>query len=211
MIPSTPCTSPELVSTSAIHLQLLSLFFFPKSVASLCACRLFTLDLIFWICTRAALGGGKSAACWRPAGFCFKEQPTNQQPTSVPTRAAFQTSNPVLWNQRGVSSTQKKTKIQVEPLFSLCSIWMSALLCLWYTERGSGATHAECVSAALWLSQLSRTLIYFYLKAHVGKFCHNVSGLLGGGKGTLPEQRWRGIHLLRMRAIYIYIHIFFSF
>lgn len=131
MTPSTPCTSPELVSTSTIHLQLLFLSFFPNPLpVSLLVVSLHSY-LIFRICTRAALGwGGKKICCLLTSSrfFVLKEQPTSQPafPLELPFKPAIQCCE----TSEVFPVHKKKTKIQVEPLFSLFSIWMSALLCL---------------------------------------------------------------------------------
>lgn len=149
MTPSTPCTSPELVSTSTIHLQLLFLSFIPNPLpVSLLVVSLHSY-LIFRICTRAALGWGGKKNLLPPdvqQVFCFKG--TTNQPTSVPTRAAFQTSNPVLRNQWGVSSTQKEDKnTSWAIIFLIFYLNVCTLVFVRYTERGSEV--ARCVPAQL--------------------------------------------------------------
>lgn len=97
-------------------------------------------------------GKQKSAVSRCPAGFCFKEQTTNQRSHS--SRLSNQQTSTVK-PLRALSAqktkkkpTKKHTYDKLSHYFAFVfSIWMSALVFVRYTERGSELT--VCVSAAL--------------------------------------------------------------
>lgn len=108
-----------------------SFFLFSESVASLSACRLFTLLSYFPnLHPSSSWMGAKKICCLLTSSrfFVLKEQPTSQPafPLELPFKPAIQCCE----TSEVFPVHKKKTKIQVEPLFSLFSIWMSALLCL---------------------------------------------------------------------------------
>lgn len=189
-------------------------FFFRIRCQSLCLSSLYTLILFSESAPEQLLDGGEKKILLPPdvqQVFVLRNnQPANQRShSSCLSNQQSSAAKPVRCFQ--YTKEDKKYKLSHYFPYFLFECLHSCVCKIHWAREWSGTV---CVSAALWLSQLSRTLIYFYLKAHLGKFCHKVSGLLGGGKGTLPEQRWRGIDLLRMRErdIYISIYIyFFSF
>lgn len=147
MIPSTPCTLPEL-ACQPVHLWIYPIyiyFFFLNPSAPFPVFLLPSLLVvfssyslyIFWICTKAARGGG---FIYIPTSsrLYFMEQ----FPTSVPNRAALLTSNPALRTHRGLQCTKEKNaKKQKQTIHTyelshyfafvfVFSIWMSVLMCL---------------------------------------------------------------------------------
>lgn len=73
---------------------------------------------IFWICTKAARGGG---FIYIPTSsrLCF----TEQFPTSVPNRAALLTSNPALRTHRGLQCTKEKNAKKQKQTIHTSTSW----------------------------------------------------------------------------------------
>lgn len=128
MIPSTPCTLPEL-ACQPVHLWIYPIyifFFFLNPSAPFPVFLLPSLLVvfssyslyIFWICTKAARGGG---FIYIPTSsrLCFMEQ----FPTSVPNRAALLTSNPALRTHRGLQCTKEKNAKKQKQTIHTSTSW----------------------------------------------------------------------------------------
>lgn len=148
---------------------------------------------------------GKPAVSWCPAGFCIKEQPTNQRShSSCLSNQQSSAVTPV----RCFQYTKEEKKNQVEPLFSLFSIWMSALLCCkihWAREWCDTACRHS--SLALPAKQDS------YLLLPQSPFGQNLSQGLGfigwwGGNSTRTEMEGASTFWEWERDIYLYTYIF---
>lgn len=175
MIPSTPCTSPELEHVSqstrgfpffsvslSLICQSLSLLLPYLSPCSL-SLSLHNSLYIFWICTKAALGQ-ENLLCLHVQQFLFHGTVSNQRSQlSCLSNQQSSTANP-----EGVPSAQKKKEkktrknknkpytyiLQVEPLFLVCFCFFYLNVCtlvfVRYTEQGSGL--AQPVPAQLFSS-----------------------------------------------------------
>lgn len=120
MIPNTPCTSPELASTSASPPTAslsFCLFFFSLSFASLSPCNLsLSLHTRFLNLHQSGSRMGKHLPC-PDVQQVFVSR--NNQPTSVPTRAAFSNQQSSAANPEGFQCTKEKEKQTIHTLYKL--------------------------------------------------------------------------------------------
>lgn len=212
MILSTPCTSPELVSTSTIHLQLLFLFPNPLPV-SLLVISLHSY-LIFWICTRAALGWViKSAASWRPVGFCFKEQPTSQPafPLELPFKPAIQCCE----TSEVFPAHKRRQKYKLSHYFPYFLFeCLHSCVCKIHWARGWSDTVRVCQRSSLALPAKQDSYLLLP-QSPFGQILSQGLGFIGWWEGNSTRTEMEGHRPFeneREREIYISIYIyFFSF
>ncbi len=151
MIPSTPCTSPELASTSASPPAdslsfCLFISYLPVSLSSsptsLFPCSLslslHTHSTFFWICTKAVLGRGNLLCPDVQQVFVSRNNLQPAFPIEPPFKPAIQHWEPRGFPMHKRKKNGKKTKTnhthtyyKLSHYFEFVfSIWMSALLCL---------------------------------------------------------------------------------